>query len=107
MNRILTGLLVFVQMLTLLVAQQPPANGAPQAAPANSVPQTGAIPGQTAAGQLPTPPDYSQEAYVIEHNRTSMRYENDGTGREEIEARVRIVSESGVQALGQFKIGYS
>ena len=56
---------------------------------------------------MPPPPNYSQEAYVVEHNRTAMRYENDGTGQEEIEASVRIVSESGVQALGQFKIGYS
>ena len=36
-----------------------------------------------------------------------MRYENDGTGREQLDARIRIVSESGVQALGQIKIGYS
>ncbi len=36
-----------------------------------------------------------------------MRYENDGTGREQLDARIRIVSEGGVQALGQIKIGYS
>ncbi len=36
-----------------------------------------------------------------------MRYENDGTGSEQLDARIRIVSESGVQALGQIKIGYS
>jgi tetratricopeptide (TPR) repeat protein len=106
MNRVLTGLLLFIQALTLLVAQQAPTKGTSQA-PANSAQQPGSIPGQPGAGQLPPPPDYSQEAYVVEHNRTAMRYENDGTGREEIEARVRIISESGVQALGQFKIGYS
>jgi tetratricopeptide (TPR) repeat protein/transglutaminase-like putative cysteine protease len=53
------------------------------------------------------PPDYSQEAFVIEHFRESQRFENDGTGREEQEANIKITSESGVQALGQLKIGYS
>ena len=37
----------------------------------------------------------------------SMRFENDGTGGDETEAQIKIVSESGVQALGQLKIGYS
>ena len=36
-----------------------------------------------------------------------MRYENDGTGREQQNVQIRVVSESGVQALGQLKIGYS
>ncbi len=56
---------------------------------------------------MPPPRDYSQEAYVVEHYHTTMRFENDGTGHEQLEARIRIVSESGVQALGQLKMGYS
>ncbi len=64
-------------------------------------------PGQVGPGQAPTPPDYSQEAFVIEHYSESMRFENDGTGRDQTEAQMRIVSESGVQALGQLKVGYS
>ena len=62
--------------------------------------------------QQPTPsakpsPDYSQEAFVTEHYLESFRFENDGTGREQIDARIKINSESGVQALGQLKVGYS
>ena len=51
--------------------------------------------------------DYSQEAFVTEHFIESFRFENDGTGREQIDARLKINSESGVQALGQLKVGYS
>ena len=51
--------------------------------------------------------DYSQEAFVIEHYLESFRFENDGTGREQIDARIKVNSDSGVQALGQLKVGYS
>jgi tetratricopeptide (TPR) repeat protein len=61
----------------------------------------------SAAEQAPLPRDYSQQAFVIEHFRQSQRFENDGTGREEQEASIRVTSESGVQALGQLKLGYS
>ncbi len=64
-------------------------------------------PAQTGSVQSPTPPDYSQEAYVLEHYHQTMRFENDGTGRDQLDAQVRVVSESGVQELGQLKVGYS
>jgi tetratricopeptide (TPR) repeat protein len=72
----------------------PPASSdkdAPQAGPAHS----------------PTPPDYSQEAYVVEHYHQSFRFENDGTGHDQLDVQVRITGESGVQALGQLRFGYS
>jgi len=43
----------------------------------------------------------------MEHYIESFRFENDGTGREQIDARIKINSDSGVQALGQLKVGYS
>jgi tetratricopeptide (TPR) repeat protein/transglutaminase-like putative cysteine protease len=52
-------------------------------------------------------PDYSQEAFVTEHYLESFRFENDGTGREQIDVRIKINSDAGVQALGQLKVGYS
>src|SRR5271166_397484 len=106
MNRVLTGLLFSFLALTALTGQQPPAKGAGQVAPSGTQ-QPGAAQTQTGLGQLPAPQDYSQEAYVVEHYLTSMRYENDGTGREQVDAKIKIVSESGVQGLGQLKIGYS
>jgi tetratricopeptide (TPR) repeat protein/transglutaminase-like putative cysteine protease len=51
--------------------------------------------------------DYSQEAFIIEHYIESFRFENDGTGREQMDVRIRVNSDSGVQALGQLKVGYS
>jgi tetratricopeptide (TPR) repeat protein len=52
-------------------------------------------------------PDYSQEAYVIEKLRTAERFENDGTGRREFTAVVRIQTESGVEEFGQLQHGYN
>jgi tetratricopeptide (TPR) repeat protein/transglutaminase-like putative cysteine protease len=56
---------------------------------------------------IPSSPDYSQEAFVTEQYKESFRFENDGTGREQIDARIKINSDAGVQALGQLKVGYS
>ncbi|GAC1432454.1 MAG: hypothetical protein NVS9B5_15910 [Terriglobales bacterium] len=52
-------------------------------------------------------PDYSQEAYVLEKWHTTYRFENDGTGKREIYARIRVQSEAGVEQLGQVVMGYS
>src|SRR6202162_1958085 len=51
--------------------------------------------------------DYSQEAFVVEQYRSIYRFENDGTGRKETIARVRVQSEAGVQQGGQIKVGYT
>ncbi len=75
--------------------------------PATTPPGPGKDAPATPGTQAPLPPDYSQQAYVVEHFHQSQRFENDGTGREEQEASIKITSESGVQALGQLKLGYS
>ena len=62
---------------------------------------------QSPAPAAKPPADYSQHAYVTEHFSESFRFENDGTGREQIDARVKVNSDAGVQALGQLKVGYS
>jgi len=106
MKRVLTANLLFFLALILLAVQPAPVNGEPQPAPAkNAQSSTATAPNGTGQSQLP--PDYSQEAFVIEHARQAIRYENDGTGREQLDMTIRIVSEAGVQALGQLKIGYS
>ena len=66
-----------------------------------------AKPAPTTKPPASEPADYSQEAFVTELYRESFRFENDGTGREQIDARIKINSDSGVQALGQLKVGYS
>src|SRR3954466_13460077 len=85
--------------------------------------QPGVQPGGTAndkSGNKPAPiapgatvaeaakePDYSREAMVYEQYRTLVRFENDGTGRRDSIARVRVQSEAGVQMLGQLAFGYN
>ena len=95
---------ITVSCLLLLAAyssaQTPTPNAAASAAPGQ---QPSAVPGV----QTPPAPDYSQQAFVVEHSLQSMRFENDGTGSEEHEAVIKVTSEAGVQALGQLKIGYS
>lgn len=54
-----------------------------------------------------TPPDHSQESYVVEKMRTAYRFENDGTGQREISERIRIQSEAGVEQWGQLVTGYN
>jgi tetratricopeptide (TPR) repeat protein/transglutaminase-like putative cysteine protease len=86
------------------MAQQPslpPPGSADKQAPATQSQSA------TSVAQAPVPPDYSQQAFVVEQFRQTLRFENDGTGREEQEARIKVTSESGVQALGQLKVGYS
>ena len=108
MNRVLTGLVFFPLTLTLLTAQSLPTTGQAQSASAKNAQQSGvAATAKNGAAQPPTPPDYSQEAYVVEHYHQLARYENDGTGSEQLDVQVRVISESGVQFLGQLKIGYS
>jgi len=55
----------------------------------------------------PKPPDHSQESYVIEKLRVSYHFENDGTGRREIYARIKVQSEAGVEQWGQLVWGYN
>ena len=51
--------------------------------------------------------DYSQDPWVVEYQKTSYRFENDGSMRREVTARVRVQSEAAVQQLGQLVFGYS
>jgi tetratricopeptide (TPR) repeat protein/transglutaminase-like putative cysteine protease len=85
---------------------------APFAVPAQSVkkPSPSASPAKSpdsASKPLEPKHDYSQEAFVAEQLRSTYRFENDGTGRKETVARIRVQSEAGVQQWGQIPIGYN
>jgi len=54
-----------------------------------------------------TKPDTSKEALVYERIRDTVRYENDGTGVEEIIAAIKLQSQAGIEAVGQLVFGYS
>lgn len=85
-------------------AANPPASAVPQVPAKGPAPAATAKPG---TAQVPALPDYSQEAFVVQHSTQKMRFEDDGTGVVDSEAQIKIISESGVQALGQLKMGYS
>src|SRR6201993_2134832 len=80
--------------------------GSPQAAPppsaASSVPQNGTA----SAVQLPSP-EYAQEPFLIEEYYSTARFENDGTGERDLNVRIRVQSDAGLQALGELVFGYS
>jgi tetratricopeptide (TPR) repeat protein len=69
--------------------------------------KSGQAPDETKARTSAGPQDYSQESYVIEQTRTLYRFENDGTGRKETIARIRVQSEAGVEQWGQLVVGYN
>ena len=52
-------------------------------------------------------PDYAEESFVVEQIKTSYRFENDGTGRKELYARIKVQSEAGVEQWGQVVVGYN
>lgn len=65
---------------------------------------------------VPTPPvnpaaappiDHSQESFVVEKLRTSYHFENDGTGKRDVYARIKVQSEAGVEQWGQLVVGYN
>ena len=125
MNQALTVIFVVLFQFSTLLAQDAPGKSSPPSASAktgaqlpaaSATPPTSTTPPPQTSGkdtpqagpaQAPAPPDYSQEAYVVEHYSESMRFENDGSGVIQTDAQIKIVSESGVQALGQLKVGYS
>lgn len=82
-------------VLPLGAAQNPPS--APQK------PQ----PAVTAPAPAAKAPDYSQEPFIVEKFHTNVRFENDGTQRRELDVRIKVQSEAGVQQMGQIAIGYS
>ena len=71
------------------------------------VPAPNSLPGPPINPVAPTVIDHSQEASVVEKLRTSYRFENDGTGRRELYARIKVQSESGVEQWGQLVVGYN
>src|SRR5215472_10958971 len=56
--------------------------------------------------QIPVGPDYSNEAFVLEHSSDKFRFQNDGTSVRELSMRLRVQSDAGVQQFGVLKFSY-
>ena len=66
-----------------------------------------AWPSAGAARQTPPTRDYSGEAAVLEQEHQQYRFESNGTGRRQMDVRVKVQSEAGVQQFGQVRLGYN
>src|SRR5271155_4772110 len=70
-------------------------------------PRSQGAPAAPAPATTQSKPDNSEEPFIVESLATRARFENDGTGRLETTARVRIQTEAGVQAFGQLAFPYN
>jgi tetratricopeptide (TPR) repeat protein/transglutaminase-like putative cysteine protease len=57
--------------------------------------------------QPAAPASGSDEGAIVEQVRTTMRFEDEGTGSRALYARIKAVSEAGVQQWGQLVVGYN
>jgi Flp pilus assembly protein TadD len=99
MNRFCTlSLLLLFASLGALASPQ----AAPPAVTTPPTPQNG-----TASPAPPeASPDYTQEPFLIEKYYSVARFENDGTGERDLNVRIRVQTEAGLQALGELVFGY-
>ena len=107
-NRCLAPLFFCCLLLTAAAQQSKPA---PSAAATPSAPQSNPdknpIEAPRPQSSIDKSHDYSQESFVVEQMHSTYRFENDGTGRKEVVARIRVQSEAGVQQWGQLQFGYN
>src|SRR5215469_10688154 len=92
-----------LSFLLLLVCYSTPAS--PQAASPPSAAAPAPQKGTASAAEVPSP-EYVQEPFLIEKYHSTARFENDGTGERELNVRVHVQSDAGVQALGELVFGY-
>ncbi len=92
-------------LFLLLASSAAPAlpQAALSASPTPPAPQNGT----PSAAAPQSPPDYAQEPFVIEKYYSTARFESDGTGERDLNVRIRVQSDAGLQALGELVFGYS
>jgi Flp pilus assembly protein TadD len=79
----------------------------PQAAPSAPLTSRALQNGTPSASAPQSPPDYAQEPFIIEKYYSTARFENDGTGERDLNVRIRVQSDAGLQALGELVFGYN
>jgi tetratricopeptide (TPR) repeat protein len=77
------------------------------AVPFHLIAQSSAVPAAGTKSDATTKQDFSQEPYVYEYIHASMRYENDGSGTREVQARVRVQTPAGLNSAGQLIFQYN
>ncbi len=117
MRRFSVSLLILLGLVLVAIGQDSanhtPGNSSVPAQAKNAAKSDQAKPADTSgkpdtsAKPEETKHDYSQEAFVIEQYRSIYHFENDGTGKRETIARIKVQSEAGVQQWGQIQFGYN
>lgn len=70
-------------------------------------PDTPNTSGSGAAAAKALSDDYSAQSAVVLNQRTTYRFEADGTGKKIETVSIRVQSDAGVQQLGQLQLGYA
>ena len=96
MSRFWVILLCLLSVPAVTGAQGEPSSSA---APPPRPQHVNSLPNQISA-------EYSQEPFVIESYATTARFENDGTGEQDLAVRVRVQSEAGAQQLHELVFRY-
>ena len=84
-------------MILLCLLSLPAVANAQARTPSEAAPPV--RPSQAIAPQNTLPSEYSKEPFVIERYDTTARYENDGTGGQNLAVRIRVQSDAGAQQL--------
>lgn len=97
---------LFTVMAAVVVAQTTPPPPVDKPEPKSGVERSAGV-APRADADAAKPADYSHEPFVVEQMITRMRFENDGTGRRDVSARITVQGDAGVEQLGQLVWGYS
>lgn len=92
-------------MILLCLLSLPAVANAQARTPSEAAPPV--RPSQAIAPQNTLPSEYSKEPFVIERYDTTARYENDGTGGQNLAVRIRVQSDAGAQQLHELVFRYN
>jgi len=77
------------------------------AVPFHLIAQSSAVPAVGNKSDATAKQDFSQEPWIYEYRHAAMRYENDGSGTREVQARVRVQTAAGLNSAGQLVFEYN
>ena len=71
------------------------------AVPFHLIAQSSAVPAVGNKSDATAKQDFSQEPWIYEYRHAAMRYENDGSGTREVQARVRVQTAAGLNSRSE------
>src|ERR1700734_519275 len=77
------------------------------AVPFHLIAQSSAVPAAGKKSDATAKQEFSQEPWIYEYRHAAMRYEDDGSGTREVQARVRVQTPAGLNSAGQLVFEYN